>query len=77
MIKSSSEDLTEKEIDRLLHGDSLSPKDILEIWRKILEMAINFQDDIRRMRVSVEKIPKEIRELRMLFSRIERKGGFK
>lgn len=77
MTKSSSKDLTEKEIDRLLHGDSLDPKDILEIWRKILEIAINFQDDIHKMQVSIEKIPKEIRELRMLFSQIEKRGGFK
>lgn len=59
----------EKIVD-LLYRKSTSLKDILEIWRKI-------QDDIHKMQISVAAIPKEIREFRELFSRIERQGGFK
>lgn len=71
---SKTEDLKEKEIDRLLHGDSVGS---LEIWRKILEIVYDLQDDIHKIQISAASIPKEIREVRELFSRIERQGGFR
>lgn len=69
--KSPSE-MSEKKIDELLHSGKTP-----EIQDKILEILNLLHYEIHKIRISTEAIPKELRELRMLFVRLESKGGFK
>ncbi|MBA7710414.1 hypothetical protein ES703_119356 [subsurface metagenome] len=66
--KSPSE-MSEEKIDELLHSG--------EAHDKILEILSLLHYEIHKFRISAEAIPRELRELRMLFARIERQGGFK
>lgn len=66
--KSPSE-MSEEKIDELLHSG--------EARDKILEILSLFHYEIHKFRISAEAIPRELHEIRMLFARIERQGGFK
>jgi len=69
--KSPSE-MSEEKIDELLHSGKM-----YEAQGKILEILNRLHYEIHKTRISIEAIPKELQEIRMLFARVEKEGGFR
>lgn len=65
-------EMSEEKIDELLHSGKMPG-----IQDKILKILSLLHYEIHKIRISAEAIPKELREFRLLFVRLESKGEFK